>query len=419
MADEAALNETFDAMRKNYPDDPDLSDYSSELGKLYAHAAMLHPAEMREEAIRADALLREFSPGGRYADRPAAGWKQIQHADFLSNMGQETAAKMIYRNLANHPMEEVFRKAVADVIANTELTPSEVKFWTEAIEKRLLGINKPAGLKGNLALLRQWNSEATHARRLAIAARVHQKKADFLLSTGQMQQGLKEMQLIKQSLDEYYSLIASGKAPKEMPNSRGGRYLKLSLAMAEAWLDNNRRAVELTNGIVNSLQQVAKEREPSLLAHAKYWQLIAQDRVATVPEPEMQERLYGLLAEGQCGPHLACRLVEKLAQQQEKQGDKAKACAYFRDLANALPDPAAAIWARQKQIALENANPELKQQKTAPTAIASLFMNENSEAEQRQADAVALGTQKGIRALPNWRDPQYKTRLDQKEEDKF
>ncbi len=416
-ADEVALNNSYDAIMKNNPQDPDLPDFGSELGKLYAHAAMLRPNEMKDEAIRADALLREFSPGGRYADKPAAGWKQIQHAEFLVNMGQETAARMIYRNLATYPQDAVFSRAVNKVISNTEMTPADVKFWADAIEKRLPNISKANGLKGDLSLLRLWDSEAMHARRLAIEARVHQKKADYLLSTGQIDQGLKEMKRIKDAADEYFSLIAAGKAPKEKPNSRGARYLKLSLAMAEAWLDNNRRAVEITNELLNTMH-AAKEGEPSLVAHVKYWQLITQDRVKTVPADEMEKRLFDLLSEGECGPHLACRVVERLAQIAEKKGNKALAHAYFRDLANALPDPSAALWARKQQQALENEQPELKQQIAAdPTGMAFLFAKENDEATSQHDAALAAGRLTGIRAFSNWREPQYKTRLDEKDED--
>jgi len=409
--DEAAIDAAYENLEKNYPSDPDLPDFASELAKLYGFAAALNPSGMQREAHRADEILREFSPGGRFADRPAAGWKQIKHAQFLIAGGQDTAARMIYRNLAQNPDDSVFCMAINEVFSGTVLTSNDVAFWKKTIEERLPHMSRvPAGLKGHLAILRQWDSEGMHPRRLAIEAKARLKGLDYLLDTGETARGLEEMQKVKMLLDEYFTLLAEGKAPKEKPRSRGVRYLKLWLAVSELWLNNNQRGLDLVNELLLHTPQ-PDPGELSLQAELKFWQIIAEERVGAITAKEEEMRLIVLLNEGHSGPHLVCRIVKMLAQFADDRNDKTVSYAYYRDLARVLPNPALALWARKEQAAIL---PSVSEEKAVPavTIVSNLFTTEDVVTTVKQSSRLSSGVAGGIRAFSNWQEPVYKTALD-------
>jgi len=409
-ADGEALNRAYDALAQAHPEDPELPAFAYEVAVLYGNAAIHHPAEMKEEARRAEELYRLFAPGGPFAGDACAVQAQIQHALFLAWTGEPLAAGMIYRNLARDASDTVFETVTRDVLEQTLITPGDAQFWSATIEERMKTMTDPSpALTRRLALLQAWNEESSRAARINAEAPLRLRQADFQLEAGQYPQGKEKMRQLKELLEEYFALLAEGSVPRPDAHPRIVSRNRYFLAMAEVWLGNDPVALDLLDRTLSESPSPQPEQWQlrNFLARVKFWQILVQDRVQPMPAAEKNARMMALLGEGQCGAWLACKVVEKLARAAEATGDAATAHGYLRDLADVLPDPALALWARKQQAAGERVAPHLAHNPSAPTPIASLFYADQTKAADEQAARIAGGMATGPRAFPNWRQPRY------------
>ncbi len=405
-----AIGIAYKTLEKNYPDDPGLPEFAFELARLYGYAAWKFP-ELQIEEKRAQQLWEKFSTGNEFSASPFAEWARLEHGRLLPRIGQSFTAAFVDRDLANNSSDAVFCEMLHDAITKTLLNPAEVEFWKTAMTKRLSNMPSfPPQMIEDVQLLQQWDSEAMKPRRLRIQALYHSSQAQNLLGKGNMQLGMEELNKAEELAQKYLDSVPAGQDPPVRSDWESRYYVQFTMAVAKIWNNDNQGGLDIINQLLQDMPEPPRGK-PSIKAIFKHWQIIAEDRIRTIPAAEKERRYYELLAEGNCPSHLICRFVQDLARWSEQRGDMKTAYGFYRDLAAGLPNPGLGLWARKQQMAMEQQHPELSELRNGPgTTLVSVLGNPPALPDISYLPI----TNAGPRAFPGWREPDYRSPVDVK-----
>lgn len=363
---------------------------------------------MRHWASKSESIFGEFQPGRKFADRPIiSGWARFEHAKMLLETGQPFSGSVMLKGLAGNPSNKIFNRVVQTAIKESILTTQDVEFWKNALETRLPSMKQPSKeIMAIHTIFQQWDNPASQRHLLIWKARAHFRLSQYPLACGPIQEGLDHMREAKTLLDEYFQLSSTGQPPNneyfsQIETPHNTLMLKVLLAEAEVWLGNHDRAEELLAEVVS--QSAMDPDLGHLTSKARFWQILAEDNLANMSTSVRESRLTSILNEGQCNPSLACYIADDLVKIAQQRNDLSTAYAYYRDLANAVPNPALGFWARQRQHDLERVAPEL-----VNTQIPSVIDEDLIAGWQATGDVSLVSeSMKGPRRFPAWKEPQY------------
>jgi len=371
---ESALTE----LAARFPQEAERSKLEFELGRLYAYSTFGKPDLMYEEGHRAEQILRQFLPSGRFAAAPEAAQAQLEYAWFLLKNGRTEQSRSLYGALAYQQDPTVFTRAAMDYTANFDVgaDPADLDFWlgkTEAMAETVKALppqeqgDLPKQLKYHIGLLRALRDGTDALYALMNQARLHSRQADVAIGYGNHAKVIEKLQKADALATQYLEKRPKtpGKRPKEVEKRLMS--VKVMLARAKLWLDQPHEARALLDDVLAHSEALLLGDEPNLYGMALLWS-VWTDRYLGLPPQTQEARVLDVLASGYLDSVNAYHAMERLSELAQQRGDMNAARAYLNDMAEFLPDPAGALKAQRARERFEREHPETK---SAPAGLRS------------------------------------------------